>query len=52
MFNNLTLLLANTGDNGKPLLIAICLIVSIILSVVLFITGRSDKDDDSDSDEE
>lgn len=35
-----------TGDNGKPLLVAICLIVSIVLMVVLIMAGKSgDKTD-------
>jgi hypothetical protein len=39
-------LMAVTGDNGKPLLVAICLIVSIVLMVVLIITGRGNASDD------
>ena len=29
-----------TGDSGKPLLVAICLIVSIVLMVVLIMVGK------------
>ena len=35
-----------TGDRGKPLLVAICLIVSIVLMVVLIMTGKSNADSD------
>lgn len=35
-----------TGDSGKPLLVAICLIVSIVLMVVLIMIGRSNADSD------
>lgn len=44
----LSLLMAATGDHGKPLLIAICLIVSVVLMVVLIITGKNVKDDEDD----
>lgn len=54
-FNELlyTLLMPVTGDSSKPVLIAICLIVSIILMVVLFIMGKSagSKNDEDDEDE-
>lgn len=54
-FNELlyTLLMPATGDSSKPVLIAICLIVSIILMVVLFIMGKSggSKNDEDDEDE-
>lgn len=56
MYNYLMLLTAMTGDNGRPLLIAICLIVSIVLTVVLIITGKTinkrDNDEDNDDSEE
>jgi len=39
---------AMTGDTSKPLLIAICLIVSIVLMVVLIITGKNIKNNDYD----
>lgn len=35
-----------TGDSGKPLLVAICLIVSIVLMVVLIMIGKSNVDSD------
>ncbi len=46
------LLTAMTGDNSKPLLVAICLIVSVILMVVLIITGKKSGKDDGDDSEE
>lgn len=47
------LLMPVTGDSNKPVLIAICLIVSIILMVVLFIMGKTSggKNDEDDEDE-
>ena len=46
-------LLAATGDTGKPVLIAICLIVSIVLMIALIVTGRyvNKKNEDEDEDE-
>ena len=35
-----------TGDSGKPLLVAICLIVSVVLMVVLIMIGKSNADSD------
>ena len=35
-----------TGDSGKPRLVAICLIVSIVLMVVLIMIGKSNADSD------
>ena len=32
--------MANTGDSSKPWLIALCMIVSIVVVVVLFIIKR------------
>lgn len=53
MIDLLTLLMAATGDNSKPLLVAICLIVSVVLTVVLLVTGRmANKQDDEIEDEE
>ena len=43
--------IANTGDSSKPWLIAICMIVSIVVVIALFIMGQKGKNDD-DSDEE
>ena len=43
MLENISLLMAATGDNNKPLLVAVCLIVSIILIVVLVVTGKNIK---------
>ncbi len=42
--------MANTGDSSKPWLIAICLIVSIIVVVALFIIGQKDKGGKDDRD--
>lgn len=54
MLDLLTLLMAATGDNGKPLLVAVCLIVSVILTIVLLVTGRmaNKHDEEVDEDEE
>ncbi|MBQ9934716.1 MAG: hypothetical protein IJO70_02620 [Lachnospiraceae bacterium] len=53
MLDLLTLLMAVTGDNSKPLLVAICLIASVVLTVVLLVTGRmANKQDDDIEDEE
>lgn len=49
---NLMLALAQTGDNSKPWLIAICMIVSIVMVVALFIIGQKGKNDDEDDIEE
>ncbi|MCM1178866.1 MAG: hypothetical protein NC347_01320 [Clostridium sp.] len=44
--------MAQTGDTSKPWLIAICMIVSIIVVVALFIMGNKNGDDaDSKEDE-
>ena len=40
------------GDSGKPLLVAICLIVSIVLMVVLIMVGKGGNGEDDESDEE
>ena len=49
----LTLLMAATGDNSKPLLVAIFLIVSVVLTVVLLVTGRmANKNDEADENDE
>lgn len=50
MLEYMTFLTAMTGDSSKPLLVAVCLIVSIVLMVVLFMTGKSanSKDDETD----
>ena len=37
-----------TGDSGKPLLVAICLIVSMVLIMV----GKSGKNEEDEEDEE
>ena len=34
-----------TGDEGKPWLIAICLIASIAMMITLLILGKGKKDD-------
>ena len=41
-----------TGDSGKPLLVAICLIVSSVLMVVLIMVGKSGKNEEDEEDEE
>lgn len=51
MFNSM-LALAQTGDNSKPWLIAICMIVSIVVVVALFIIGQKGKNEDEDDIEE
>lgn len=51
MFNSM-LALAQTGDNSKPWLIAVCMIVSIVVVVALFIIGQKGKDEDEDDVEE
>lgn len=40
--------MVNTGDNSKPWLIAICMIISIVVVVILFILNQKTKDEDSD----
>ncbi|MGN0497080.1 MAG: hypothetical protein ACI4GW_12715 [Lachnospiraceae bacterium] len=40
--------MVNTGDTAKPWLIAICMIVSIVVVVALFILGQKGKSDDED----
>ncbi len=47
-------LVAMTGDNGKPLLVAICLIVSIVLVVVLIVLGKNSQytEDEKESEQE
>lgn len=42
---------ANTGDNTKPWLIAICMIVSIVVVVALFIVSGSKDRENDDNDE-
>lgn len=41
-----------TGDNGRPLLVAICLIVSIALVVVLIVLGRNDRHTEDEGENE
>lgn len=50
MYNTM-LMLAQTGDNSKPWLIAVCMIVSIVVVVALFIIGQKDKNDDEGMDD-
>ncbi len=45
---NAMLALAQTGDSAKPWLIAVCMIVSIVVVVALFIIGQKDKSEDED----
>jgi len=47
---NTMLGIVNTGDNSKPWLIAVCMIVSIIVVVALFIIGGQSKKDDEEDD--
>lgn len=51
MFNSM-LALAQTGDNSKPWLIAVCMIVSIVVVVALFILGQKGKNDEEEEIEE
>ena len=41
-----------TGDSSKPLLGAICLIVSIVLMVVLIMVGKGGSDTDDEDENE
>ena len=50
MYNTM-LALAQTGDNSKPWLIAICMIVSIVMVVALFIIGQKDKNTEDDGED-
>lgn len=43
--------IANTGDTSKPWLIAICMIVSIVVVIGLFIMGQKGKAEDDEEDE-
>lgn len=53
MIDLLSFLMANTGDEGKPLLVAICLIVSVVLTIILLVTGRmANRQDEDDIDDE
>lgn len=47
---NFMLGMVNTGDNSKPWLIAVCMIISIIVLAALFIMGVRNKKDDEDDD--
>lgn len=40
----MSLMLVMTGDDSKPWLIAVCLIVSIVIMIFLFLLGRGDDD--------
>ena len=40
-----------TGDRSNPWLIAVCMIVSIIVVVGLFIVNQKNQDEDDDEDE-
>lgn len=42
---------AATGDASKPWLIAICMIVSIVVVIALFIMGQKGKSEDDNDDE-
>ena len=33
-----------TGDDSKPWLIAVCLIISLIIMIFLFVLGKNDDD--------
>ena len=43
--------MADTGDTSKPWLIAVCMIVSIIVVVALFIIGNRGSGDTEDDNE-
>lgn len=43
--------MAMTGDNSKPWLIAVCMIISIVMVAALFIIGQKDKNREEDTDE-
>ena len=43
--------IADTGDTSKPWLIAICMIVSIVVVIALFIMGQKGKNEDDSDDE-
>lgn len=43
--------LVMTGDNAKPWLIAVCMIVSIVMVAALFLIGQKDKNRDEDTEE-
>lgn len=51
MLNYMMHLTAMTGDDSKPFLVAICLIVSVILMAVLIIMGKKNKNADDESDD-
>lgn len=44
-------LTAMTGDDSKPFLVAVCLIVSVILMAVLIIMGKKNQSTDDESDD-
>lgn len=44
--------MANTGDSSKPWLVAICMIVSIIVVVGLFILNQKSKEDEDEDEDE
>ncbi|MGN0439077.1 MAG: hypothetical protein ACI4F4_11175 [Lachnospiraceae bacterium] len=44
--------MADTGDSGKPWLVAICMIVSIVVVVGLFILSQKSQDDEDDDEDE
>lgn len=40
-----TILLIMTGDDSKPWLIAVCLIISIAIMIFLFVIGKDNNND-------
>ncbi len=44
--------MADTGDAARPWLIAICMIVSIVMVVALFIIGDRKNQENEDDDDE
>ncbi len=48
---NMMLGMAQTGDSSKPWLIAICMIVSIVMVVALFLIGQKGNSNDDDLDD-
>lgn len=43
---------AKMGDNANPWLIAVCMIVSILVIIALFILGQKGKDEEEAEDDE
>lgn len=52
MHNIMMSLTAMTGDDSKPFLVAVCLIVSVILMAVLIIMGKKNQNAEDESDDD